>query len=146
MYMPEAFDPSDTSEQAVAARSRRQDITRQFQQYAYAKEALAARPEFNGFAHWSKVEIGDFGLHDAHGSSAATDPESVDLDYRLRRVAQMRERYAQRFPAAAFDHVRSLLDPKGILSNDIVESLLGWADFNASGKLSHADSSSQDSQ
>lgn len=139
MYMPEAFDLSDTSERAVAARSRRRDITRQFQRYAYAKEALAARPEFNGFAHWSKVEVGDFGL-------VTDEQEDVDSGYRLHRVAQMRERYAQRFPAAAFDHVRSLLDPKGILSNDIVESLLGWGELDASGKLSREDNSSQKSQ
>lgn len=59
---------------------------------------MAAKPKYNGFPHWSKIEIGDYGLAESH--------DDLGSDELSERVANFRARYAARFPTEAFEQVR----------------------------------------
>ena len=83
--------------------------SRQFQKYARAKEILVADPKYNGFPHWSKVEVGDYGLDEqamAVEDTADADADAVAQLEKEDRLVEMQKRYAARFPAEAFEQVR----------------------------------------
>lgn len=114
MYLPNMVDSE--SPDAVAVSRRRNEITRRFQSYAQVKNDLVA--DYGGFPHWSKIEVGGYGLDDNDDNEEGTDPSSSPS------ADALRQRYAQRFPVAAFETIRSSLDPHGILLNHIVEAVL----------------------
>ena len=76
----------------------------------------AWRSRYNGFPHWSKVEVGDYGLEEKGELGEAEEEEEKEEEAgdaggatttTEARLARMRERYAARFPTVAFDHVRA---------------------------------------
>ena len=53
--------------------------------------------------HWAKIEV-------------PSDPAAI---------AQLQERLAKRFPVDLFNALRRILDPKGVMSNNIINALFG---------------------
>mmetsp|Transcript_18685 Transcript_18685/g.56485 ORF Transcript_18685/g.56485 Transcript_18685/m.56485 type:complete len:605 (-) Transcript_18685:704-2518(-) len=79
----------------------RASITAKFKEYvAMAEAGVAAR--FGAVPHWAKAEI------PAHPAE----------------LRELRARLAQRYPTVRFAAARRQLDPKGILSNTLVDTLL----------------------
>lgn len=80
---------------------QREAITRRFAQYnALCRDKLW--PVYGAHQHWAKIEM----------------PESAD------ELTHLRRRLAARFPLAELNQAKRELDPKGILGNTLVDSLL----------------------
>lgn len=62
--------------------------------------------KYNAVEHWAKIE-----LPSQEGGAAALE--------------EMRARVQRRYPAEAFNAARARLDPKNILGNELVDTLLG---------------------
>ena len=80
----------------------RSAITHKFQEYTRMVER-ELMPSYKAYWHWAKVEVPE---------------EEEDVD-RLRRYLQ------QRYPVNRFNDLRRRWDPKGVLSNDIVDACFG---------------------
>ncbi len=117
----------------------REEITKQFQRYTQLIQPLLE--EYNAHCHWAKIELPkDYensntpnsqavGKSETNtsswwsrifGSSSNTDVLVMDERTRLRI---MKERIKAKFPVEEFNAYRKVLDPKGILSNKLIDSL-----------------------
>ena len=99
MYMPDG-DENDND-----ARTREQ-VTQTFRQYMKVMNALSER--YSAHAHWAKIEL----------------PQEEEVDYFL-NVLKMKRRLKEKYPVDAFNRARGKLDPKGILSNAMMDTLFG---------------------
>lgn len=90
----------DASEEESGVRD---EIAQAFRKYK--RECEQFWPKFRAVEHWAKIEM------------PVSDEERVALQLRM----------ADKYPLEAFKAVRSLFDPKGILSTDLMRTLLDGA-------------------
>ena len=84
----------------------REAITVQFRAYMKIMNTLAER--YGAHAHWAKIEL----------------PQEDDVKYSL-QLMKMKRRLREKYPVKAFNEARKRLDPKGILSNGMIDTLFG---------------------
>mmetsp|Transcript_10578 Transcript_10578/g.34950 ORF Transcript_10578/g.34950 Transcript_10578/m.34950 type:complete len:561 (-) Transcript_10578:164-1846(-) len=94
---------------------QRRDITDAFQRYKRKCEDILW-PTYGAVEHWAKIEL-------------PTDQDHAD---------RVRKRLADRFPTADFAVARKYFDPHGILSNDLIDTVLP--------RLPNADDSEQSAE
>lgn len=85
---------------------KRAEVTAAFKQYARLVES-ELMPKYNATEHWAKIEVPQEG------------PDAV---------AKARERLAKRYPLKEFNAARRKFDPKNILGNKLVDTLLSVSD------------------
>ena len=84
----------------------REEINQTFQKYMNVMNKLSSK--YGGHAHWAKIEL----------------PHEDDIDYFL-NLMKMRRRLREKYPVDAFNRARGKLDPKGVLSNHLIDKLFG---------------------
>merc|ERR1712216_1065027 len=84
----------------------RAQVTDKFREYMKVMNALCER--YQGHAHWAKIEL----------------PREDDVDYFL-NVMKMKRRLKEKYPVDEFNQARKQLDPKGVLSNNMMDTLFG---------------------
>lgn len=84
----------------------RAQVTDKFREYMKVMNALCER--YQGHAHWAKIEL----------------PQEDDVNYFL-NVMKMKRRLKEKYPVDEFNQARKQLDPKGILSNNMMDTLFG---------------------
>ncbi|CAE7667041.1 unnamed protein product [Symbiodinium microadriaticum] len=92
---------------ASQTQEQREDIRRAFVRYCKALDPLLLK--YKAQLHWAKLEPPLLGNH--------TSPSGSEIHL-------MRERIHSKYPVDEFKSVRNVLDPKGILSNSLVETFL----------------------
>lgn len=129
MYLP----PHQTPQQ-------REEIAKQFQRYTQLIQPLLN--EYDAHCHWAKIELPkkfdnssqedksdtktpqDVGSSSwwtrIFGSASSVDDSLPDEKLQLKN---MRERIRNKYPVEEFNDYRKVLDPKGILSNKLIDSL-----------------------
>jgi L-galactono-1,4-lactone dehydrogenase len=85
--------------------SARKAITEAFDRYRQSMDFLVE--EFNGRAHWAKLEL----------------PSPGSPDYAA-QLSRMRKRVRAVYPIESFHHYKTALDPNNVLSNAFVDALL----------------------
>lgn len=83
---------------------RRIEVTQAFRKYCEVIQPLL--DEYDAHAHWAKIEL----------------PDKSDRDYG-KKVEGMRVRLSRRYPVHEFNELRKATDPKGILSNELIDEL-----------------------
>ena len=82
----------------------RQDVTNKFREYMKIMNKLGDR--YDAHAHWAKIEL----------------PYEDDTNYFL-NLMKMKRRLKEKYPVHAFNQARKVLDPKNILSNEMMDTL-----------------------
>lgn len=100
---------------------QKKEITKAFKQYTSRIAPLCE--EYNAHAHWAKIEIPS--SDDQLERTWIEFLTGVGVKTTEQREQQMRDRLAKRYPVEEFNEYRKALDPKGILSNDLVVKLFG---------------------
>jgi L-galactono-1,4-lactone dehydrogenase len=91
---------------------KRKEVTAAFKQYgSLVEKHLLAK--YGAVEHWAKIEVPY--LKKGDGSNAVVDVATVKA---------MKARLAKRYPLEEFNAARKRLDPKNILGNDLVDTLL----------------------
>lgn len=81
---------------------QRQEITAQFKE-SYCDLVRSICSRYNGTSHWAKLE----------------------LPVNVWKLVDLKLVLAQRYPIQQFNQVRAMLDPKNLMSNDLINSALG---------------------
>ena len=84
----------------------RASVTEKFREYMKVMNKLSER--YDAHAHWAKIEL----------------PKEDDVEY-FSKLMKMKRRLKEKYPVDEFNSARQQLDPKGILSNDMVNILFG---------------------
>jgi L-galactono-1,4-lactone dehydrogenase len=113
MYLPPLGDDASSSSSSSTQaknKSKRELITQHFDSYKSILQPLM--DEYGASIHWAKIEL------PAKGSD--------DYD---KKIIQLREIVAKRYPISQFNQFRQALDPNNILSNNVVDALI--SDFKS---------------
>ena len=102
MYLPQ-----DSGEGGEVSK-KRQEVLDAFKSYS---EVVHERvmPKFNATWHWAKLEV--------PRSSLTGQLDEVKMD-------QIRKRLSAKFPLELFNAYRAMLDPKNILANQWIDSVI----------------------
>ena len=92
---PTMYMPDDES---------RTDVTARFRDYTRIMNKLSEK--FGAHAHWAKIEL----------------PRTNRADSML-QITRLRRRLRERFDIKSFNDARAHLDPRGVLSNRVVDIL-----------------------
>ncbi len=125
MYLP----PGQTDAQ-------RTQIKERFTQYVDAMQPLLV--EYNAHAHWAKIELPDpdsleflrytVNLRNESKSWIPSvfkgEPLPKPLSYE-EKILSMKTRIAERYNVDEFNSYRRVLDPRGVLSNEMMDELFG---------------------
>lgn len=101
MYLP----PGQSPESRAA-------ITRAFDQYCALVEPLVN--EFHGQTHWAKIELPGRGTEPCNSGS------------HKHRLQVMQRKIQDRYPVKEFNELRKALDPRNILGNDLIDTVLKY--------------------
>jgi L-galactono-1,4-lactone dehydrogenase len=90
--------------------AQRQEITEGFRQYVKLMRQLCE--EFGAQYHWAKIE------------APAQDSDAARAAY-PEEVRALQTQLAKKYPVKEFNQYRRALDPHGILSNELIDTLFG---------------------
>jgi L-galactono-1,4-lactone dehydrogenase len=126
MYLP----PGQTDKQRI-------EIKRRFAQYVEAMQPLLV--EYNAHAHWAKIELPEpdsleflrYSVNQRNNENKSWipsvfkgEPLPKPLSYE-EKVLDMKTRIAERYDVEEFNSYRRVLDPHGVLSNEMMDELFG---------------------
>jgi L-galactono-1,4-lactone dehydrogenase len=120
-------------------------IKEQFQKYMNLIQPLCR--EYSATAHWAKIEIPQYialsdkekviqntnagffswiwnSLPGGQQQQSSSSSPSVPLDSSENLLLDLRQRLGERYPLQEFHSYRTVLDPKRVLSNELVDTLL----------------------
>jgi L-galactono-1,4-lactone dehydrogenase len=90
--------------------AQRQEITRSFRQYVELMRPLCE--EYGAQAHWAKIEP---------PTQESVGDRLIDTD----EVSYLQRHLQKKYPVKEFNQYRDALDPRRILSNELIETLFG---------------------
>lgn len=93
-----------------ADEEQRVKVTEKFREYSRLMQPLM--DEYGAQVHWAKIE-------------APPQDTAADRDRYTSEVTALRKRAAAKYPVKEFNDYRNALDPRRILSNDLIDTIFG---------------------